>query len=231
MVSLPSARSPGGLLLLGIRCLAGFAFHLFQVVWQPSLKRRFPDFTTADLSKFMTFVGILYAVSQGYVAQRALAFAHARNRTPSALILCCAVLCSGRLVAVSTTSLALIYAAYAAVIVALGVFNAALTSAVQRVAGPTERGGFYGLLSAVESVCGILGPIAGGLIATWGGSQAPEFLVCVIVVLLYAAAAGCIATYWRDVLLLAGETMKKDPPTATPSSQTNAHALAAKKTD
>ena len=210
MVSLPSARSPKGLLVLGIRCLAGFAFHLFQVIWQPSLKRRFPHFTTADTSKFMTFVGICYAASQGLVAQRVLTFAHTRNTTPLCLVLCCFLLCFGRLVAVLTTSLPVIYVAYAGVIMALGVFNAALTSAVATVAGDTERGGFFGILTAVESVCGILGPIAGGALAR-SSPRRGDLLVAALVVLLYSLAATSVAVFWRNLLL-------RHPTTTTTTS-------------
>ena len=71
----------------------------------------------------------------------------------------------GRVAAVASTSLPLVYAAYAPVIVALGVVNAAITGAVSRVAPPDERGTFFGVVSAIESCTGIVGPMVGGVVS------------------------------------------------------------------
>ena len=86
------------------------------------------------------------------------------------------------------------YACYAPVICALGIVNASVTAAVSRAAPAAERGTFFGVLSAVESTCGIFGPVLGGLLSLRGYAT-----VCATVVALYAAAALIIAHHWHLV--------------------------------
>lgn len=193
LVSLPAARSPAGLLLLAIRSLMGLAFHVFMAVWQPSLKARFPWFAAADHARFMSFVGIGYAVSQGFIAQPLLR----RVSHAPLLVLCCFVLASSRIVALTTTALPVVYAAYGPAIVALGVLNAAIAAAVAKVAPSSQRGGFFGVLSAVESVCGIVGPGIGGVLAVATNAVA----VCGLVVLLYVIAAFLLLRFWPTLLV------------------------------
>jgi MFS family permease len=67
-------------------------------------------------------------------------------------------------VALWTSSLATVYVVMAAVIVALGVVNTILSSACARLASKEEIGGLFGVMEAVESLAGIVGPTVGGLL-------------------------------------------------------------------
>ena len=202
LARLPSARSPGGLVVLSLRLVMGLSFHIFMAVWQTSLKARFPDFGPSDHAKFMGFIGLGYAASQGLVSKPAIRFAETRGGgEKNLLVACCACLSLGRVAAVASTSLPLVYAAYAPVIVALGVVNAAITGAVSRVAPPDERGTFFGVVSAIESCTGIVGPMVGGVVSLKGTGA-----VCAVVCALYAAAAAVIHRHWH---LLATDPAKK----------------------
>ncbi|KAJ1462476.1 major facilitator superfamily domain-containing protein [Pelagophyceae sp. CCMP2097] len=193
MASLPSARSPAGLLLLALRLLMGLAFHAFMAIWQTSLRTRFPGFGPSDTAKFLTFIGLGYAASQGAVARPLLGLADRTRNMPLLLIACCAALSLGRIAAFLSPTVPGIYVAYAPVIVALGVVNAAVTGAASSAAPPNERGGFIGILSAVESVCGIFGPVLGGVVSLFGPRH-----VLALVVVLYVAAGTLIAVFWQE---------------------------------
>lgn len=191
-ISLSSARSPPGLLLVSLRALMGLAFHIFAAIWQTSLKERFPDFGASDHAKFMTFVGLGYALSQGLIAQPLL------KRIPhtALIVACCACLSFCRVAALHATTLPFVYAAYAPIVVALGVLNTALASAASRVADPNDTGGFVGLLSAVESICGVVGPALGGLLAVKTNANT----VCALVLALYFVAATIAYSRWAPLI-------------------------------
>lgn len=200
LASLPSARSPPGMLLIALRTLMGLAFHVFAAVWQTSLKARFPDFAAPDHARFMSFVGISYATAQGVLAQPVLR----RMNHTTLLCSCCACLSLGRVAALFATRLDLVYLAYAPLVLALGIVNAAVAAAASRVAQPEDTGGFVGFLSAVESVCGVVGPAFGGLLAV----VANNTTVCALVLFLYASAAALIYRFW-SVLITSPASHKK----------------------
>lgn len=199
LASLPSARSPPGMLLIALRTLMGLAFHVFAAVWQTSLKTRFPDFAAPDHARFMSFVGISYAIAQGLLAQPAL---RCMNHT-TLLCTCCICLSFGRVAALFATRLDLVYLAYAPLVLALGIVNAAVAAAASRIAQPEDTGGFVGFLSAVESICGVVGPALGGLLAV----VANNTTVCGLVLVLYAFAAALIYRFW-SVLITSPRTHK-----------------------
>ena len=203
LAKLPSARSHGGLVILSLRLLMGLSFHCFNAIWQTSLKERFPTFAAADHAKFMSFIGLGYAASQGLLSRPALRFAAARGGggEKRLLVLCCAALSLGRIGAVASTALPFVYVFYAPVIAALGIINAAVTGAVSRVAPPDERGTFFGVVSAIESVTGILGPMLGGVVSLRGHGA-----VCGLVCGLYLAASVIISLHWHR---LAGDAAAK----------------------
>lgn len=154
---MPAAQLPGSKLLLFMRLFMALAFHVFMTVWTVSLKERF-NFQAADHAKFMGWVGLWYALSQGFLAQRFI------TENPTNLLLTCIVgLGMGRLLAMLTTSIIAVYALMAAVIVALGIMNTAMSSACSRLADADQVGGLIGLTEAVESMAGLLGPALGGL--------------------------------------------------------------------
>ena len=162
LVSLPGVQLPGAQLLLAVRGGMSLAYHLFIVVWTPSLRDRF-QFGARDHAWFMSWIGLWYAVSQGYVAKVLIRWVGVDGGT-RLLQACVVCLSAGRVVALWTTSLSTVYVVMAAVIVALGVVNTILSSACARLASKEEIGGLFGVMEAVESLAGIVGPTVGGLL-------------------------------------------------------------------
>eukprot|EP00968_Pinguiococcus_pyrenoidosus_P014981 scaffold1375_cov255-Pinguiococcus_pyrenoidosus.AAC.8 len=201
MFMLPSARTPGAYVIFSLRVLMGFAFYIFMAIWNPSLKRRFEYFGPQEHAKLMGFIGLSYALAQGFLSKPLLKYgsmtssivpkssgakessessessesdgakrriARVEDPTP-VLIGCCVILGAGRIVSATTLSIYAIYASMGIIVISLGVFNSAISSAATMVAPPHEAGGFFGVLSSVESFCGILGPAVGGVIHKFGG--------------------------------------------------------------
>jgi Na+/melibiose symporter-like transporter len=84
----------------------------------------------------MGWVGLCYAVSQGFAAKF---FMRYTGEDPTQLILIClAVLSAGRVVAMLTSSLVVVYLIMAMVIMALGIVNTAMASACARLADADE---------------------------------------------------------------------------------------------
>jgi predicted MFS family arabinose efflux permease len=77
-------------------------------------------------------------------------------------------------------------------VVALGVMNTAITTTASRLADKDQLGGFFGLLESVENVAGMMGPAAGGLLASVDGFPA----TLIAVVTLYALAFALVALFF-----------------------------------
>lgn len=155
---LPAAQLPGSRLLLFMRLFMTLAFNVFMTVWTVSLKERF-SFGPRDHANFMGWVGLWYALSQGVLAPLFI------REDPTLLLLGCTVVLSlGRLLSMLTSSLVLVYALMAAVIVALGVLNTAMSSACSRLAQKDQVGGLIGVMEGVESLAGLFGPALGGVL-------------------------------------------------------------------
>ncbi len=182
-LSIAAAQTPGARLLFFMRSMMGLAFHIFMTVWTVSLKSRF-DFGPTDHAYFMGWVGLCYALSQGFLAGKFIKMA-GEDTTP-VLLMCVSVLGVGRMVAMMTTSLAVVYAVMATVIVALGVMNSAINSALSRLADESERGGLMGVMEAVESISGLIGPTLGGLLHR-SGPNVPLISVVAIYGLVFLA--------------------------------------------
>ena len=63
-----------------------------------------------------------------------------------------------KVVVMMTSSLAVVYAVMAIVIVCLGVMNTALAAACSRLAGGDQVGGLFGFMESLESLAGLVGP-------------------------------------------------------------------------
>lgn len=163
------------------------AFHIFQTIWTASLKSRF-DFGPADHGKFMSFIGLTYALSQGFVAKHLLrAFgANTPKDRVRVVLACCAALGLGRYVAFETNSLVVVYAMFGLIVTALGVVNTVLTADTSHLASSEEIGGVFGILAAVENAAGMLGPILGGLLAYIDPIRAPLLAVVGLYVVVFA---------------------------------------------
>lgn len=172
---LKSLRSPPALTLMVIRILMGLAFHVFMTIWTPSLKRRF-DFGPKDHGRFMSFIGLSYAASQGFIAKRVVSFS--RGDSTTVLVVCSLFLGCGRLVAYRASSLYTVYATFFFIISSLGTSNTVLTEAATRVSDE-DAGGVFGALTAVEAAAGMFGPVLGGYLAGLGEEVPIGFVVLI----------------------------------------------------
>ena len=195
MLNVPAARSPAALLFMTIRVSMALAFHIFQTIWTSSLKTRF-DFGPSDHGKFMSFIGLTYALSQGFVAKFLLTKFGAK--TPKdrvrVVLACCVALGAGRYVAFHTTSLTVVYCMFALIVTALGVVNTVLTADTSHLASSEEIGGVFGILAAVENGAGMLGPILGGSLAYMDPIQAPLLAVVGLYVFVFGSGVVGVRT-------------------------------------
>lgn len=199
---MPAIQSPGARLLLFMRCFMALAFHIFMTIWTVSLKKRF-DFAAKDHAYFMGWIGLWYAVSQGLLARLLIRFC---AEDPTWLILMCAVcLGLGRMWAMMTSSLVMVYAIMACVIIALGVINTTISTDCSRLAGKDQVGGLFGVFEAVEGFSGLIGPSLGGLLF-----NANPHLPLASVVAAYACVCIGIVLYYRKYIVQLGHTSTDD---------------------
>lgn len=190
IVYLPAVQSPGARLILVMRCGMSLAFSVFMTVWTVSLKSRF-DFGPKDHAYFMGWIGMWYSLSQGFIARECI---RCVGGDPTKLLQVCVLFLSfGRVAVMSTDSLYVVYAVMASIIVALGVMNTAITSACAHLAGRDQLGGLYGVIDAVESLAGLVGPALGGVLY-----RAHSQLPIVTVVLIYMALFVAIRLYFYE---------------------------------
>jgi len=183
---MPVLQTRGAQLLMLMRLTMALAFHMFAPVWQVSLKTRF-DFGPMDHAKLMGMVGFSYALSQGLVAKPLIAWS---GKDPTKLILLCISILGGcRPFALKTSSVAVVYALYVPMVIALGVMNTAITTACSFLADGDQLGGLFGVMESVESIAGMVGPALGGLAAAYHAD------------LPLAAVCGCYAAAFVLVLL------------------------------
>jgi hypothetical protein len=200
MLNVPAARSPAAMLFMTIRVCMAMAFHIFQTIWTVSLKSRF-NFGPSDHGKFMSFIGLTYALSQGFVAKFLLSKlgGNAPRDRVRVVLASCVALGAGRYVAFHTSSIVVVYAMFAFIVTALGVVNTVLTADTSQLASSEEIGSVFGILAAVENGAGMLGPILGGALAYVDPIQAPLFAV----VGLYAFVYGLV--WWGYESLVLGK--------------------------
>ena len=187
-VSMPVLQTRGAQLLIVLRLLLALGFHMFAPLWQVSIKKRF-DFAPKDHAQFMGLIGLMYALSQGFVAKPLIARA---GDDPSRLMVLCLLFLGGaRPFALRTASVGVVYALYVPMVIALGVINTAVTTACARLTSGEDLGGLFGVLESVESAAGMFGPFLGGaLSARSEGASLGAVLVCygaalVLVLLFY----------------------------------------------
>ena len=112
---------------------------------------------------------------------------HVSIKDPTNVLLACIVILSlGRVLAMTVPSLELVYAIMAAVIVALGIMNTSISSACSNLADRSQIGGLFGILDAVESSAGLIGPTVGGILHRMGDSV-PLYSVVVIYAFVFVA--------------------------------------------
>ena len=183
MIKLQTSKTRAAMTLLVIRFTMAIAFHVFNTIWPASLKARF-NFGPSDHARFMSYIGITYAVSQGFVAKRMISALGAGGKVYG-IMLCCLLLGVGRYIAFHTESLSVVYASFLFIINALGVLNTVITADTGSIAPSNEIGSLFGLLQASESAAGMAGPFIGGMVSHYLGKDAPLVAVVAIYTFLF----------------------------------------------
>ncbi len=214
--------SPPAIFLMAVRVCMALSYQVFQTIWTLALKERF-HFGPSDYGKFMSFIGLAYALSQGVLAKWLLDVLGGNTSTKkrTAIVLGCSVLLGlGRYLAYHTHSLVTIYVLFAAIVTALGVVNTIFSADASCLAPPEGRGGLFGMLAAADSAAGMAGPLLGGLLAHYiHPVQAPLFCV----VGLYGIVIALVWWGYEPLVLNTTERMSKQaagtaPPTALSTS-------------
>lgn len=191
---LPSAQTKGARLLFFMRSMMGLAFNVFMTVWTVSLRTRFA-FGAKDHAYFMGWVGLWYALSQGVLAK---VFIRMSGEDPTVVLLVCvAGLGLGRVLAMLTSSITAVYVIMGAVIVALGVVNTSMATAISRLAPADQVGGLFGVMEAVESASGLVGPMLGGLLFRLGPN-----VPLATVVAIYAVVFVAVYLFYKESIVL-----------------------------
>lgn len=185
----PAARTPAAIFIATARLCMGLAFHIFQTIWTVALRERF-EFGPTEYSRYFGFIGLTFAVSQGFLAKFIIQrFAKTDRGRSRVLLLCALALGGGRLFAYQTHSLTAVFCLFGAIVTALGVVNTIFTADTSKIADPQDLGGLFGVLASVESIAGIAGPVLGGALAKVHPVQGPLiavlFLYGVVFTLVY----------------------------------------------
>jgi len=206
-LNIKAARTPGAILLMVSRVFMALAFHVFQTIWSVALKSKF-DFGPSDYGKYLSFIGLTYALSQGFLSKFLLEKLggnkcdQTRVRT---IIACCIVLGLGRLLVYHTGSLVLVYFLFTCIVTALGMINTILTADTSYLSSSDEIGSLFGLLASVESGAGMIGPILGGALSYVHPVRAPLLFVA----FLYACVSVIFAWgYEKHILAKKSKVLK-----------------------
>jgi hypothetical protein len=194
----PAARTPPALFIMVVKICMALSFHIFMTIWAVALRERF-QFGPKDYGRYYGFVGFAFAMSQGFFAKFLLKrFGNTPQGRTRLLLVCSVILGGGRMLVYQTNSLKMVYVIFGAIITALGVVNTIFTADTSKIASPQELGGLFGVLSSVESLAGIAGPILGGALAKIDPVQGP----LIAVVTLYGIVFSMV--YWGYERLVLG---------------------------
>ena len=175
-LDVPSARSPAAIFVLVNRLLMSMSDQIFSVICPSSLKERF-EFGP-KLLMFFSMIGLFYAFAQGFAAKRALQrFGGHTSQGRSRLFVVCLVTVSvARYWAFYSYNLRLVYMLYAIMVTAFGISATMVTADASRIPAVEEVGSFFGIMAAVESGAGVIGPlIASALVSTMDLKEAPLY--------------------------------------------------------
>ncbi len=198
---MPVLQTRGAQLLMAIRLLMAFAFHMWAPVWQVSIRKRF-DFQPQDHARFMGLIGLSYALSQGAISKPLIRRA---GKDPTKLLVACLTLLGGlRPIALYTGSIHVVYVLYVFMVIALGVMNTAIAAACSSLAEGDQLGGLFGVLESVEAVAGMLGPTLGGLAA-----RTHDDLPLSLVLACYASALVLVSLFFGQHVIKVGGDNKK----------------------
>jgi len=203
MVDVKSARTKPAVLLIVIRLCMALAFHIFNTIWTVSLKRRF-NFGPKDHGKFMSYIGLLFALSQGFLAKRIIG--NNRKGRVNVILCCCLFLAMCRVVAFQVNDLRVVYIMFGFIVTSLGVVNTIFTADTCLIAPSSEIGSIYGVLEASQSAAGMVGPFLGGVLAQFHPVRAP----LTAVVALYAFVFILVLTSYEKLVLRQDHKKKKE---------------------
>merc|ERR1712070_434111 len=163
----------------------------------------------------MGFAGVTYCLSQAVVAKWVVK--HTKGKTSWLVVLCLACLAVGRTSCAFATHIAVMFIGTGFVILAVGVLNTGISTAVSQIASTSEVGGLIGVIEAVESSTGIIGPMVGGLV---GGLSplAPLYMVLSMYAVLSTAT---LLFYSRTVDSRIAEMEAKAKAAAESSGSSN----------
>lgn len=165
--------------LLHTRFFFGLAFSTFQTVFSLYALYRF-QLAAANTSYILAYVGVLSAVTQGFVIGRiALRF------TDSQLILAATVVMAGGLIGWAfAPSVFFLLVLLIPIALSGGILNTILNSAATKAVMPSEVGGLLGLSSSLESLTRVIAPSVGGFLIGQIGTSAPGIVTGIIMVWL-----------------------------------------------
>lgn len=202
LITLPVIQSSGAQLLMLLRHFMGLAYHIFMTVWPSSLKERF-DFAPQQHAYFMGWIGLWYAASQGVIAH----FLIKMTKENPTIVMLGSLICLalGRVIALYTSSIYIVYIVMAVVIIALGVVNTLISSACSRLADRDQVGGLFGVMEAIENVSGLIGPTLGGFLYSANSS-----IPIVAVVVIYTSASLGVALFYHKAVVLHNHVICKE---------------------
>lgn len=229
-LDVPSVRSPAALFLLSTRLLSALAFHIFQTISAVSLRERF-EFGPKEYGTFFSVVGFFFAMSQGPMATALIhRFGHTSRGRVHLLLACSLCTAVLRYTALYTRNIPLVYASFAVMVSAYGVLATIVTADTSHLVPPQEAGAFFGVLAAVESGAGMLGPLLGGLLSKMGTQLQQKQESAAYTSLIYLPLMAILVLSAANLILMALGYEKlilnhqQDTSTAPPSSSVSAES-------
>jgi MFS transporter, DHA1 family, tetracycline resistance protein len=161
-------RHPGLLGLLVVFFLLSTAFSGFEATFALFAAYRF-GFTAETIGFVFALIGVVLALVNGVLVGRVVPRLGERRVIPIAI----ALTGLGILLVPFSATVLVLCIACATMAVGMGFNSPALTSAVSRVADPTEQGGMLGLAQSLAALGRIAGPAWGGLLFDRAGPTVP----------------------------------------------------------
>lgn len=159
-IQLLNSSSSLTIFLLSTRFLMGVAYGIFNTSFNLYLIKKY-SFTAQDHGSYMSWIGLTYIISQ-VVGPYILSSIRSQFPNSSPIILfCCSILIAfGRLVAVYTNDVMIIYFSTFIFGNGVGVINIILAEGASFATKQT--GTIYSAMEAIEKIAGLFGPLIGG---------------------------------------------------------------------
>jgi len=185
-----SSTNSSTLVMVLLRFCASLAFWIFHTTFSVSLRDRF-GITARGQSFVMAYIGLIYALSQHFVAKPVVR-RYSKDGPVTPFVICICGLAVGRLVCFMASEYPLVVVSLGMVVVALGVFNTILSAAISKAVDADSVGRTFGILQAVENMTGVFGPTLGGYL----GALNP-FAPIIAIQFIYGIMVMVILTLYR----------------------------------